>query len=814
MLALLGALPLHAAAYSVTARATDASGEGIAYATYRIYAAGADKPAVSNTSGPDGDIAQTIERAGSYRMTLSYVGMRDTTLTFEVNSRQPEARLGTIAMTESAEMLQGVTVTAQRPLVVKEIDRIDYDVQADPASKTATVNDILRRVPMVSVQADGTVLVNGSSNFRIYKNGRPNNSLSRNAKDIFSAMPASTIKKIEVITEPGAEYDAEGTSAILNIVTADNTIVKGVTGSASLQARTTMDFPVPNLWISSQLDKVTVSAYGGVSYLQGKQMKVRENSETYFPESGVTRRNSQYSDNRGCFGYFGMEASYEMDSLNLFTAEVSGYSYGINPRGLTGTTISTGPDGAPAGGLNYTRDSRSNAYLDMNASVNYQRLLPHKGETLTLSYLLSTTDQHSDNTTTYTDMRGTEQQPYSAIDANYKLRFIEHTFQADWTRPVDVLNLNAGAKWIIRRNHSTNDQEYTGWQDTHTDFRHVTNIAAIYAQCGIRLGRTNLRAGLRYEYSHLKASYPDGSQAPFSANLNDLVPSAAFSWQMSDASSLSATCAASISRPGITYLNPAVTVAPGSVSGGNPDLESSRRQSVKLQYMLIGRKINFNVSADYAFVNNGIAEVRSVTDGNVVNTTYANTGHQRELNLNTFVQWSVTPKTRFMLNGGATYVHNSQSGLTLSRWLPNVYAQLSQQLPWKLTAEAALWYGGGAVNSVYGYTRCRLSQNSFHYISLQRSFLKEDRLSVRVSVMQPFGSRYRTSEQLTVNGSYRGRTETINRNGLQLALNISYRFGSLNAQVKRTASTISNDDLVGRRSGGEGTAAGGARGMN
>lgn len=74
----------------------------------------------------------------------------------------------------------------------------------------------------------------GSTDFKIYKNGRPNNSFTRNAKEIFKSIPASMIKKIEVITDPGAREDAEGTSAILNIVTIENTVMKGAMGSVGI----------------------------------------------------------------------------------------------------------------------------------------------------------------------------------------------------------------------------------------------------------------------------------------------------------------------------------------------------------------------------------------------------------------------------------------------------------------------------------------------------------------------------------------------------------------------------------------------------
>ena len=132
--------------------------------------------------------------------------------------------------------LEGVEVTAQRQLIKQEVDRIGYSVADDADSKTNNVLTMLRKVPMVSVDASDEIRVNGQTNFKIFRNGRPDPSLSRNAKDILKAMPASSVKRIEVITEPGAKYDAEGTTIILNIVMADNTTIKGASGMASVRA--------------------------------------------------------------------------------------------------------------------------------------------------------------------------------------------------------------------------------------------------------------------------------------------------------------------------------------------------------------------------------------------------------------------------------------------------------------------------------------------------------------------------------------------------------------------------------------------------
>ena len=126
-----------------------------------------------------------------------------------------------------------MVIKAQKQLVKQEIDRIGYDVQADEESKTQTVMDMLRKVPMVTVDGQDNILVKGNSSYKIYKNGHYDPSLSKNAKETFKSMPASMVKRIEVITDPGAREDAEGVDAILNIVMVDGSKMQGMTGVIS-----------------------------------------------------------------------------------------------------------------------------------------------------------------------------------------------------------------------------------------------------------------------------------------------------------------------------------------------------------------------------------------------------------------------------------------------------------------------------------------------------------------------------------------------------------------------------------------------------
>ena len=277
-----------------------------------------------------------------------------------------------MTMTDNAAELGEVDVVATKPLVVKEIDRIGYDVQADEDSKTSTVQDVLRKVPMVTVDADGTIKVKGSTNFKIYKDGRPNNAFTNNAKDIFAAIPASMIKKIEVITDPGAKEDAEGVGAILNIVTNQETTMNGLMGNASLNWSTRSSSPMPNIWLTGNVGKLALSAYGGYHHQDYSEGKNSSNSSNTYVNTGNTLRNESNSKGKGNIAFWGIEGSYDIDSLNLITLEFGGFYYDAKNKSESFNEMVD-----PAGDMIYSYRTRSftpkTRYLDFNGNVNYQR---------------------------------------------------------------------------------------------------------------------------------------------------------------------------------------------------------------------------------------------------------------------------------------------------------------------------------------------------------------------------------------------------------------------------------------------------------
>lgn len=746
------------------------------------------------------DIALT--EPGSYRVNISSTGKADYNHEIAISRANATVDLGTVTLADLTGLLDVVTVTALRPLVTKEIDRIGYDVQADADSKTSQLDEILKKVPLVSVDPDGTIKVKGSTDFKIYKNGRPNNSFSRNAKELFKALPASMIKKIEVITDPGSREDAEGTTAILNIVTMENTLVKGVMGSANLRYKSTDNFPTPSIWLSSQIDKVSLSVWSGYENYSKRSNRFRSESEVVYDESGNRLTSETSGDWRGNMGYFGLEGSLEIDSLNLISAEFSGYTYSMKTFDRSVSSM-WGPDGDPiySYAVNGIDNPSRNSYFDFDGGINYQRSTRRKGEALTLSYLISSTGQIQNSMSMYEDAVNLPV-PYTGTSNDFTLRYLEQTGQFDWTRPINDANkFDVGLKYIHRKNHSVNDQEYFGFDKSHSDFRHITQVFAAYFDYRLKWRKFGARAGLRYEYSRLSAKFLDGSAEPFASNLNDWVPNAAVSYDINDANTLKLSYSTRINRPGISQLNPAVVSSPTSISSGNPDLVSAHHQSVNLNYNLVGQKLSLDLSTSYSFINNSIIAVQEIIDGDILRSGYANEGKNRWFNIAAWANYSLGSKTSIMLNANINYGYSANPSLDISAsgWGVYGYLRIRQQLPWKLTLTPYA-YLYKSTPSLYSTMKFSIENNLRYGLDLQRSFLKENRLTVSLSINRPFGKSPMIDESTPHNNGQTGYNRQYNYNTANVVgIRIGYRFGSLNVQVKKTAASISNDDVENRR---------------
>lgn len=222
----------------VTGKVIDAvSKQPIEYATITVLNKSTKN--VINGTITDGTGSFVIKglAPGNYIFKIQSLGYQEYTINTVSVQKNASINLPVIALAKQENVLQGVTVTAKKPLVENKIDKMVFNAEKDLTSQSGVATDLLKKVPMVSVDVDGNVQLAGSSSIQFLINGRPSTAFGNNIADVLQAIPASQIKSIEVITNPGAKYDASGLGGIINIILKDNH-AKGINGNLSLTAGT------------------------------------------------------------------------------------------------------------------------------------------------------------------------------------------------------------------------------------------------------------------------------------------------------------------------------------------------------------------------------------------------------------------------------------------------------------------------------------------------------------------------------------------------------------------------------------------------
>ncbi|MDO5447078.1 MAG: TonB-dependent receptor [Prevotellaceae bacterium] len=691
--------------------------------------------------------------------------------------------------------LSEVVVTAQKPLVKQKDDRTVYDMKSDDESKTNSLKEMLKKVPFVSLDNEGNIKLKGSGNIRIYKDGRPNNSFTKNAKEVLQAIPASLIDRVEVITEPGARYDAEGVDGILNIVFKKDTSLNGLMGQITAQTDDKGE-PLGNLYLAAKKGKLDIStSYTFLKLLKSHNEQDIEQTVDYkASNNNMQLRNLQKIG--GNVHVIGLDASYDLNPKNLISASVNGYFYNVDIFGNASLSMNNG------GNLLYSfkdvYDNSNQKYYNFDGKIDYQHLTNRRGETLTLSYLLSTSDTHQQIGENYFDWIDRP----AVYDYDYHFRdndglFVEHTVQFDWERPITPNHkINLGAKYINRNNSSKGEVLKDEIVDASTDFKHLTQIAAAYAEYRYVSPKWSFNAGLRYEYAYLKAKFNDGSADDYSRNLNDIVPFAGITYRINDANTLKLNYSSRVERPGIDYLNPMREDNIMTISEGNPYLNSSRPNKIALTHTYLNAKLVTSASLSASFNSDGIGSISKDID-NKIYTTYGNIQKYQNYLASIYLRWLPTPKTNLTVNisGGWNKVSNDNLALSQERWNLNGSINLNQTLFWKLKLDVNMGRWEQGVGDVYSH----IDPVYYHGINLQRSFLKEDRLTVRVGVSNPFVKNQKAKVYNT-QGDFLS-TLASTKTQRWVGGTISYRFGSLRSQVKKAAKTIDNDDLVGQSKG-------------
>ena len=760
------------------------------------------KPVAYAVTSEDGSFEKEISGKGKYELHFSNVGRRPRIIVFDMQG-QEVLELGDILVEDDVQTLKAGSVTAQKTLVKMEVDKITYKVEDDVDAKSSTVLDMLRKVPMVSVDGQDNITVNGSSGFQVYVDGKPNQMISSNPGQILKMMPASAVKDIEVITNPGARYDAEGVGGVLNLIT-DTSQTGGKSVSDGHYANMTLQGSTRGfgggLYYSMQKGRFAMSMNANASntYMNGT---VSEMERIQKHESGdfVTRTSGE-TDIRIPFYMGNVNLSYEADSLNLITAGIGYYGNNLSYVSPFETTFSS-----PF--LQYAYDGSVITATKTNsitANADYQhswRGCPDRS--LVISYMFSASPSGSDVINSFDEAAGLSDRKKEGLTNS-----LSHIVQADFSTPFGGNaghSMNVGVKFTARHNLSDQSNfifdgtDYMFTEDGSIEYDFYNNIGAVYAEYAGRFGKLGVKAGARYEHTWQKVAYPKGHGQDFGLDYGNLVPTASMQYSISQQQNVGLSYNMRISRPGITYLNPYIDDVsdPTAKTYGNPDLLAETGHTISAVYNYFSPKWIVSLTLRQGFTGKGISQYSFYDDMHVLNTTYGNVVSSSTSGINLFLTWNPGQKTRVIFNGGGSYTDIRSPALSQSNsgWTYNALLGFQQTLPWDLRLSANAIASGRTV-TLQGYSSGMLLGT----LGLTKSFI-DDRLSISINGLANLsGGRLMKVESVSRTKDFISRTTS----GMPLrmvSLNLSFSFGKQDGPgMKKSRKTIQEEAQLNSKS--------------
>lgn len=760
---------------SIVGVVRDASkGSAIAYAT--ISAEQGGKVAQAVAADASGAFELVIKQNGDYRIEISSVGYQSQVK--EVTVAGKKINLGTISLKEGIAV-DAVAVTVQKPIVTADAEKLSYSVEDDPEAQSSTLEEIIRKVPQLSIDAEGKVQMNGQSDYKILVNGRAAGAMGRNFNDIIKSMPASSIKKIEVITNPSMKYDAEGSGGVLNIITS-KTRFDGyngnidIAGSSSFNRNYNGQFS-GNFTVQKNKFSLAASLYLGGNENSndphGKMESVMENLTQDAPYK-VLRNSGEYGWKGGHI-YTNISMGYQIDTLNLITFEANYWA-----------------------GKSRINQKSSVDYLDFSDRItssytsNQDNLFPWKGIDFLMAYEHTFADKKNHSLTISDYLSIVPSTPGFQIEdiaysdgtlTNFRTddinKGVENVFQADYNNKWGKHSFEAGVKHQF--DHSNLYQKSGEYGGTTVLDKH---IAALYAGYAFKMKKFSTRAGARLEGAwYNNATTQNNEKQSYSSALVNVVPYLSLSYVPSPEHNLSLSYTERLSRPGVSTLSPYATKTATTLRYGNPNLKTGVSHTLQLKYAWMNNKWMVSSTLMTMLSNNRVAQYTFVDKEGLLNTTYLNHGRYRLYALSADLSYRPSHKLQLSANARICYAEDG------------IPAENIEVHGWGfhqgVNATIALWKGARLTLSEmvmkFQPQQPFIFKNWFISTSARvGQKLLKDKMEISVSLQNPH-SKENKFKQYTKTPTYiLNTTDLFYARSIRLA--VSYRFGKQGLYVKQT----------------------------
>lgn len=609
-------------------------------------------------------------RPGIYFLRASYIGYDNRTIdSIRVTPRQPEVDLGIIALDEKTIELGNVVVTGEKEVIINNLDKKVINVEKDLTNVGGTAVDVVQNIPSVTVDADGNVSYRGNQNIRILIDGKPSELLGLGSGDVLSNIPASQIESIELVTNPSARYDPEGTGGILNIVL-KKIINGGLNGNIGLTGGTgdkfngslNFNYKLPDVNFFASIDSRIHNAYNNGNSFRTNNIN---NSLSYLDQL-----------NNGTFNHFGHNFTAGLDitpdNYNTYTFSFRYRKFGFDTESLVKTSNLNSQSQ-----LTRYFERNSDAERRMNAlqyTLSYKRSFDIKGAELTADVILGDfkmkRDENFNQVNFDNNFNPVGNLLQKGLSDNKNLQW---TIQSNYINPIEGFGrIESGFKVTLKNFNSKNDYlNYDNntlvWSNDFsrkTDFDYKENVYAVYGIYSNSISDFQYQIGIRAEQANVKGT-ENLTNSSFTNDYFSIYPTIHLVQSLPDQQEVQLSYSRRVDRPNNRQLNPYIDRSDSlNISYGNPELKPEYINSLELGYSKLFDKTALTSSIFYRNTNDAITNYTIVNDNGITETTWRN--FAKNLSYGLELTFSSPLFEWFRTNTSFTYFKNEFEGLDIS----------------------------------------------------------------------------------------------------------------------------------------------------
>jgi len=768
------------------------STKALPYVTVRIFKQNNPAALQTSLSKENGSFQLNKPTEGNYILTFSHTGFVEKKMEISVASAG-DMQLDPVQLSRAAGSLKEIIVKTQRPLVEQFDDKVVFNVEDDPSSKTETAIDILRKSPFVTVDGEDNIKVNGKQNFKVLLNGRETSMFARNIKEALRGFPGTLISKIEVITSPSAKYDGEGIGGLINIITKKKVV--GYNGTLSTFHRTSDRVSNYSLNGNAKVGKVGASVF----LHQGHSEPVSQhNTNITIPlmQSIYTKRTLDGNQETTSGWRFGnAEVSWEVDSLNTISL-YSNINGGSN-KTISEQTITTDFASSPSSISFYNLDNKTNNPGISVGSDYIKHFKKNKDREFSIRFL----GDFGKNDAELNSMQDNPGIDRYLINNSHAINN-QYTLQVDNGIPLkNNRKFDAGVKAILRRASSEfesliKDDPASVYKINpfNTDnFNYKQDVVSVYSMYSFKVKKTNVRLGTRVEYTNVNGDFIT-SNVKVKNSYITLLPNVQFTNRLSTTTTLIIGYNKRLQRPYIWDLNPFVKDNDAlNISFGNPNLgpQTIHALSTQLRY---GKGSTFGgINVEGSYSGNKIMQYSSFDpQTGVTKTTSLNIGKEFQSSVNINLNTKITSKLSLFVNSSVRYIsvtNNANKSQTNNGFGANINMNTSYKFSDKFTVSSylGLWKDAPTIQTIYPF-------GTWYNVAFNYKVFK-NKVNISLRAVNYF-EKNRDYKIITNNPNFSSTNITTQpRRAAVLAL--TWNYGKLTENVSKKKG-VNNDDLLNR----------------